>query len=106
MTSRLPVGLATGSTTGASGARSSCTTTITVSTSLPTRATRSSLRAFASSVTSAAKEQGVGTLGGNQFADRLQLWLMDPEKYPETHYLRAVPKRVVHVPRHHSHIGR
>ena len=40
---------------------------------------------------------GVGTLGGNQFADRLKLWLMDPEKYPETHYLRAVPKRVVHL---------
>jgi hypothetical protein len=40
---------------------------------------------------------GVGTLGGNQFADRMKLWIMDPEKYPETHYLRAVPKRVIHV---------
>jgi len=40
---------------------------------------------------------GVGTLGGNQFADRLKLWVMDPEKYPETHYLRAVPKRVIHI---------
>lgn len=40
---------------------------------------------------------GVGTLGGNQFADRMRLWLMDPELYPETHYLRAVPTRVVHM---------
>ena len=40
---------------------------------------------------------GVGTLGGNQFADRLKLWVMDPQKYPETHYLRAVPKRVIHI---------
>ena len=40
---------------------------------------------------------GVGTLGGNQFAERARLWVMDPEKYPETHYLRAVPKRVVHM---------
>lgn len=40
---------------------------------------------------------GVGTLGGNQFADRMRLWLMDPEKYPETHYLRAVPQRVIHT---------
>ena len=40
---------------------------------------------------------GVGTLGGNQFADRMRLWVMDPQKYPETHYLRAVPKPVIHV---------
>lgn len=40
---------------------------------------------------------GVGTLGGNQFADRMRLWVMDPSKYPETHYLRAVPKRVIHI---------
>lgn len=40
---------------------------------------------------------GVGTLGGNQFADRLRLWFMDPERYPETHYLRAVPKRIIHL---------
>lgn len=40
---------------------------------------------------------GVGSLGGNQLVQRMQLWLMDPEKYPETHYLRAVPTRVVHA---------
>lgn len=39
---------------------------------------------------------GVGTLGGNQFVDRLKLWIMDPNLYPPTHYLRAVPIRVVH----------
>lgn len=40
---------------------------------------------------------GVGSLGGNQFADRIKLWVMDPEKYPETHYMRAVPNRIVHL---------
>ena len=40
---------------------------------------------------------GIGSLGGNQFADRLKLWLMDPEKYPETHYMRAVPTRIIHL---------
>ena len=40
---------------------------------------------------------GVGSLGGNQFMDRLRLWLMDPEQYPTNHYLRVVPKRTVHV---------
>jgi hypothetical protein len=28
--------------------------------------------------------------------DRLRLWLMDPERYPTNHYLRAVPTGVVH----------
>jgi mannitol/fructose-specific phosphotransferase system IIA component (Ntr-type) len=40
---------------------------------------------------------GVGSLGGNQFADRMKLWVMDPEKFPETHYMRAVPLRTIHV---------
>lgn len=39
---------------------------------------------------------GIGTLGGNQFVDRLKLWIMDPHLYPPTHYLRAVPVRFVH----------
>ncbi|MAQ13854.1 MAG: HCO3- transporter [Sandaracinus sp.] len=39
---------------------------------------------------------GIGTLGGNQFVDRLKLWIMDPKLYPPTHYLRAVPLRYVH----------
>ncbi len=40
---------------------------------------------------------GVGSLGGNQFIDRLKLWAMEPEQYPLTHYLRAVPVRIVHT---------
>ncbi len=40
---------------------------------------------------------GVGSLGGNQFADRMKLWVMDPEKYPETHYMRAVPNKIIHL---------
>ncbi len=40
---------------------------------------------------------GVGSLGGNQFIDRLKLWAMEPEQYPVTHYLRAVPVRIVHI---------
>lgn len=39
---------------------------------------------------------GIGTLGGNQFIDRFKLWIMDPNLYPPTHYLRAVPVRFVH----------
>ena len=39
---------------------------------------------------------GIGTLGGNQFVDRLKLWIMDPNLYPPNHYLRAVPLRFVH----------
>ncbi len=39
---------------------------------------------------------GVGSLGGNQFADRLGMWLMAPKRSPKTHYLRVVPTRNVH----------
>ncbi len=39
---------------------------------------------------------GIGTLGGNQFVDRLKLWVTDSNLYPPTHYLRAVPERMVH----------
>lgn len=39
---------------------------------------------------------GIGTLGGNQFVDRFKLWIMDPNLYPPTHYIRAVPLRVIH----------
>ena len=39
---------------------------------------------------------GVASLGGNQFFERLTLWVMDPSHYPPTHYLRAVPVGVVH----------
>lgn len=39
---------------------------------------------------------GVGTLGGNQFVERLRLWIVDPRLYPPLHYLRAVPTKRVH----------
>lgn len=39
---------------------------------------------------------GVGTLGGNQFMERLRLWILDPQLYPTLHYLRAVPTGQVH----------
>lgn len=40
---------------------------------------------------------GIGSLGGNQFMERLRLWFVDPELYPPTHYVRAVPTRVIHA---------
>lgn len=40
---------------------------------------------------------GFGTVAGNQFLERVTLWVMDPDRYPATHYLRAVPTRVVHA---------
>ena len=32
-----------------------------------------------------------------QFFERLSLWLMDASLYPSTHYLRTVPRRVIHL---------
>jgi hypothetical protein len=40
---------------------------------------------------------GVASMKGNQLFERLRLWVMDPEKYPPTYYLRAVPAAKVHV---------
>lgn len=40
---------------------------------------------------------GVVSLGGNQFIERLSLWLMDSNMYPSTHYIRRVPVSVVHI---------
>ena len=39
---------------------------------------------------------GVVSLAGNQFVERMTLWLMDPDLYPRTHYIRQAPVRVVH----------
>ena len=36
-------------------------------------------------------------MAGNQFFERLQLWLTDPALYPSTHYIRRVPLRVIHA---------
>ena len=39
---------------------------------------------------------GFNSLGGNQFYDRIMLWVTDPKLYPDTHYLKTVPPKVVH----------
>ena len=39
---------------------------------------------------------GVVTMAGNQFFERLSLWLRDPALYPVTHYIRRVPRPVIH----------
>ncbi len=39
---------------------------------------------------------GIVSLAGNQFFERLTLWLMDPDLYPTTHYIRQAPVRVIH----------
>lgn len=39
---------------------------------------------------------GVASMSGNQLFERMQLWILDPTHYPPTHYLRAVPTKVVH----------
>ena len=40
---------------------------------------------------------GVVSLTGNQFIERLNLWLMDSALYPSTHYIRRVPIRIIHI---------
>ena len=40
---------------------------------------------------------GVVSMAGNQFVERLGLWLMDSALYPVTHYTRRVPMRTVHL---------
>ena len=39
---------------------------------------------------------GVVSIAGNQLFERIGLWLMDPDLYPETHYTRRVPMRITH----------
>ena len=39
---------------------------------------------------------GVVSLVGNQFFERMTLWLMDRDLYPRTHYIRQVPVPVIH----------
>jgi len=39
---------------------------------------------------------GVVSLKGNQFFERLTLWLTDPGLYPRTHYLRQAPTKTTH----------
>jgi mannitol/fructose-specific phosphotransferase system IIA component (Ntr-type) len=40
---------------------------------------------------------GFVSFGGNQFFQRLILWVQDPKLYPATHYVRRVPIRAVHL---------
>lgn len=40
---------------------------------------------------------GLTSLGGNQFFERMMLWVTDPKLYPDTHYTREVPHKVIHV---------
>ncbi len=39
---------------------------------------------------------GLTSLGGNQFFDRLMLWITDPKLIPKTHYTRHVPLKSIH----------
>ena len=39
---------------------------------------------------------GFGSMTGNQFFERLSLWLKDPSLYPSTHYIRRVPRKTIH----------
>jgi hypothetical protein len=39
---------------------------------------------------------GFTSLGGNQFAERLMLWVTDPNLYPDTYYLNNVPRSTIH----------
>lgn len=39
---------------------------------------------------------GFATLGGNDFFERLRLWVTDPKLYPSTHYVATVPHAVIH----------
>ncbi len=39
---------------------------------------------------------GVVSMSGNQLFERLALWGMDRKRYPVTHYIRNVPKSVIH----------
>ncbi|WP_298859212.1 PTS sugar transporter subunit IIA [uncultured Gimesia sp.] len=40
---------------------------------------------------------GVVSMSGNQFFERLSLWVRDPSLYPITHYIRQVPRWTIHA---------
>lgn len=39
---------------------------------------------------------GFNSLSGNQFFERLTLWITDPKLYPKTHYSKHVPVKYIH----------
>lgn len=40
---------------------------------------------------------GFTTLSGNDFFERVRLWITDPALYPQTHYIRTVPLKTIHL---------
>jgi hypothetical protein len=40
---------------------------------------------------------GVASLNGNQFFDRMTLWVTDPKLYPKSHYVNKVPHKIIHL---------
>ncbi|MEQ1948922.1 MAG: sodium bicarbonate transporter family protein [Bryobacteraceae bacterium] len=40
---------------------------------------------------------GISSMRGNQLFERMRLWLMDPDRYPENYYVRSVPARAIHL---------
>jgi hypothetical protein len=40
---------------------------------------------------------GFSTLNGTDFFERVRLWATDRNLYPQTHYVRHVPHRVIHA---------
>jgi mannitol/fructose-specific phosphotransferase system IIA component (Ntr-type) len=40
---------------------------------------------------------GIVSMKGNQFFERMSLWLMDSALYPGTHYIRKLKNRTIHV---------
>ncbi len=39
---------------------------------------------------------GISSLSGNQLWERVKLWAKEPASYPQTHYVRRVPRRYLH----------
>lgn len=39
---------------------------------------------------------GIVSIAGNQLFERIGLWVMDPNLYPRTHYIRNVPMKSIH----------
>jgi hypothetical protein len=40
---------------------------------------------------------GFSTLNGTDFFERMRLWATDRNLYPQTHYVRNVPRRTIHI---------
>jgi len=39
---------------------------------------------------------GIVSMSGNQFFERMSLWIMDSRLYPTTHYIQKVPNHIIH----------